>query len=379
MIDKNMIMELIDLKHEGGYWDFKKEWHDKNEELLFDIICFANNLENRDCYIIFGVDEHKDYQIADVTTDSNRKDTSNVINFLETIPFCGNLRPDVIVDSIEIDDKTIDVLTIKNSFNTPYFLSERYKHGKGVLPYIFVRLKNSNSLRDRNADINHIETLWKKRFRMDQSPLERIKYLLSDYKNWDNSPVKDIDLTKKYYKYAPEYTIEETMDDRDGVEVMHLLQCDNTPHWGTIELKYHQTVLGSVDLAILDGGRYTTAAPTFGYIEIDYENYYYRYYQKGKLNAIMYNYYLMKENLDNNASGRLLDCVIFFESEEDRINFEKYVVINKETFIEKIKNVKDRFETVQLRKDLLKSEFEKRYKMIVALKSMYEEYKNLNN
>ena len=39
------IQQLISLKQEGQYWDFKKEWYpkDKKMNLLHDIICMANN------------------------------------------------------------------------------------------------------------------------------------------------------------------------------------------------------------------------------------------------------------------------------------------------------------------------------------------------
>ena len=48
------IEKLISLGQEGEYWDFKKEWYgkEKDEDLLLDIICMANNLVNRDAYII---------------------------------------------------------------------------------------------------------------------------------------------------------------------------------------------------------------------------------------------------------------------------------------------------------------------------------------
>ena len=55
------IDELISLGQEGGYWDFKKQWYENKTALLHDIICMANNLENRDAYIIIGVDEENDY------------------------------------------------------------------------------------------------------------------------------------------------------------------------------------------------------------------------------------------------------------------------------------------------------------------------------
>ena len=51
------IQELIELHAEGDYWDFKQQWHSNNADLLHDIICMANSLANRDCYIIIGVED----------------------------------------------------------------------------------------------------------------------------------------------------------------------------------------------------------------------------------------------------------------------------------------------------------------------------------
>lgn len=41
------IRSLLELGYEGGYWDFKSDYPDKNkkEDKLHDIICMANNLE----------------------------------------------------------------------------------------------------------------------------------------------------------------------------------------------------------------------------------------------------------------------------------------------------------------------------------------------
>lgn len=46
------IYELISYKQEGAYWDFKKEWYAEGKlaDLLHDIICMANNMENRDAF-----------------------------------------------------------------------------------------------------------------------------------------------------------------------------------------------------------------------------------------------------------------------------------------------------------------------------------------
>lgn len=68
---KNKILELIERHAEGEYWDFKQQWHSNNADLLHDIICMANSLANRDCYIIIGVEDGS-YNVLGVD-DENRK------------------------------------------------------------------------------------------------------------------------------------------------------------------------------------------------------------------------------------------------------------------------------------------------------------------
>ena len=68
----DIIRGLIVIEKEGGYWDFKRQWYESNEDLLHDIICMANNLEGRDAYIIIGIDEENNFKINDVVCDLNR-------------------------------------------------------------------------------------------------------------------------------------------------------------------------------------------------------------------------------------------------------------------------------------------------------------------
>ena len=76
------ISQLIELRQEGAYWDFKKEWHKNKADLLHDIICMANNLSNHDGLIIVGVDEETDFSICDVKNDPNRRKTQDIVAFL---------------------------------------------------------------------------------------------------------------------------------------------------------------------------------------------------------------------------------------------------------------------------------------------------------
>lgn len=78
--------------------------------MLHDIICFANNIVDRDCYIIIGADEN-DYSLYDVKEDKNRINTNNIVDFIRKVEFSYDIRPFAYVETIIIDE--IDILIIK--------------------------------------------------------------------------------------------------------------------------------------------------------------------------------------------------------------------------------------------------------------------------
>lgn len=123
------IEELIMMHQEGPYWDFKQEWYDdsKDGDLLIDIICMANNLVDRDAYIIIGVNEECDYAIQDVSQDANRRNTQMLTDFIRGKKFAGDFRPVVTVEQVHLDGGLVDVIVVHNSINTPYYLKEKYK------------------------------------------------------------------------------------------------------------------------------------------------------------------------------------------------------------------------------------------------------------
>ena len=49
---------LIEKGYEGEYWDYKQEWHENIEDLIKDIICFANTPHEENGYLLFGVDDN---------------------------------------------------------------------------------------------------------------------------------------------------------------------------------------------------------------------------------------------------------------------------------------------------------------------------------
>lgn len=209
---KNEILELIERHAEGEYWDFKQQWHSNNADLLHDIICMANSPANRDCYIIIGV-EDKTYNVLGVN-DENRKNQQNVIDLLRQKPsWAGGYIPEVYVKTISIDDKKIDVVVVKQSDNTPFYLLEDYKK-EGQLIYkgaIYTRKGDTNIPKTKTANIHETELLWKRRFGLLYNPSQRAKSYLKDLDNWQLVESENIksngEYTLFYYKLDPDYTI----------------------------------------------------------------------------------------------------------------------------------------------------------------------------
>lgn len=184
------VFNLISMKQEGNHWDFKREWYSNKSDLLHDIICMANNLSDQDGFIIIGVDEETDYEIQDIEDDPNRKKTQDLVSFLRDKKFAGGIRPTVTVQAIQLSQKTIDVIIVLNDRNTPYYLTEQYQ---GVFANnIYVRIMDTNTPKNSSADINIVETLWKKRFGINSTALERIILYLQSPEDWIDSPEESV-------------------------------------------------------------------------------------------------------------------------------------------------------------------------------------------
>lgn len=327
------IRRLISLRQEGEYWDFKKEWYQNKSDFLHDIICMANNLSNHDGLIIIGVDEETDYSICDVTNDSNRRRTQDIVAFLREKKFAGGIRPTVYVQPLFLRKNEIDVIVIKNDRNTPYYLTEQYQ---GVFANnIYARIMDTNTPKNSSADINIVEKLWKKRFGIDAAALDRALLFLQAPCDWVDS-----DNGKKFYKYAPEFTLEDIQaeDGRNGYEFYLFNQCDSRPRWYDINIYYHQTLLYSLGGAALDGGRCFTSTPRTDGISLYKESYHhwdisYKYFVKGSIEYIVHLFYItddMDEELT--ARQRFLECILVFESEFERMKFNDFVITNYEKY-----------------------------------------------
>ena len=84
-----IVKDLLTKGYEGGYWDYKSDYPATNEDKLHDIICMANNLENRDAYLIYGVND--DGSVCGIEHSNKRYTTADLIKFLRSKPFAGDL------------------------------------------------------------------------------------------------------------------------------------------------------------------------------------------------------------------------------------------------------------------------------------------------
>ena len=167
------------------------------------------------------------------------------------------MRPTVCVETIEIDDKLIDVIKVYNSLNTPFYLKERFQQ---LNPNnIYARIQDTNTPVNRSADINIVELLWEKRFGLLLTPIEYFNYQLLDKSHWKKAPVQP--KVVYYHETEAHYVIEYELIDsllRTGYEYFFLNQSDVRPIWGTIRLKYFNTCLLELFGNMLSGEKHFT-------------------------------------------------------------------------------------------------------------------------
>lgn len=368
------VVNLISLKQEGDYWDFKREWYSNKADLLHDIICMANNLSNQDGLIIIGIDEETDYEIQDVEIDSNRKRTQDIVSFLRDKKFAGGIRPTVTVQAIKSSQKTIDVLIVCNDRNTPYYLTEQYQ---GVFANnIYVRIMDTNTPKNSSGDINIVETLWKKRFGINATALERVILYLQSPSDWIDS----YNESRRYYKFAPEFVIEQVSasDDRDGYEFYLFGQYDIRPHWYDINIYYHQTLLDSIGGAALDGGRCFTATPKIAGLSL-YGNRMnwdisYKYFIKESIEYIVHKFYIT-DDMDEELTSRrrFLECVLIFNSALEKASFDKFVKENYSHYI--VSDFEGNLPLFQQIEGYDMSAFKKDYLDALMLKKMLDDFR----
>ena len=324
------VTNLIRLRQEGSFWDFKKQWYTNKSDMLHDIICMSNNLSNRTAYIIIGIDEQQDYSIVDVSCDPNRKNTQKLVDFLKDKKFAGGIRPVVHVESLHYSNGVIDTIVIENSSNTPFYLTAQYEGVRASS--IYTRVMDTNTPIDKSADINHIEQLWRKRFHLDDTPIEKFRYYLRSPDDWNMIQDNNIG---HFYKYSPEYTITcEKDESADGYEYYIFGQVNTNPSWWLITLRYHQTAIEQFQGIALDGGRSFVIAPRRAYDLLNTDVSSFGFYIQNDLRCRLLEFYHRKETSEEHSYRGYMRAIVVFRSEHEYKSFLNYVQTHMEEYHE---------------------------------------------
>ena len=283
---------------ENEQWDFKEKWHESNGELLRDIINFTNTPSHNDAYIIFGISDQDGSVIGIDKNDPNRKNKQQLQDYLRNIPFAQNYYPKTNVETLEVNEKEIDILTIYNTDDVPLFLArdvarvdnnnKQKKKGKPLRRgLIYSRIGDSNTPVDQSTTDEQMERLWQKRFRLDVSIYDRFKYILKDYNNWTYVPRLDNVTTYYIYTKDPDFVIEEafdeTLESRDAFVAYSLSQLKARVGWNIVRLKYRGTTLYDNLYNCFDNATFGAVIPDDRFIKIqnkDYSSGAYFYYLK---------------------------------------------------------------------------------------------------
>ena len=352
---ENEIWQLIASKREDDYWDFKENHHANTANLLHDIICMANNRVDRDAYIIYGIAD-KTYEVSGIENDPNRRNQQNVIDQLKSKKFVSGIRPRIEMRTLGFYPHEVDVLIIKNSTDTPYFLTEDYRDsGRTVRAYhIYTRVGDTNTDIDKSADINNVEYLWKKRFLLTRSPFEQILKRLENKEEWRKQE-------QTYFNiYNPEFTISIEDDDEDLTpEFYSYAVMNESTLFRILNINYYGTRLYSTQLVVLDSGRYPTPVPEWGFLTFgeykSHPDYGFKYFIENqpdyKLNIFLYD---EEDGEEEYARQSLFEVILLFRDSNEKDTFISYVYAHKDDFDKKLKSFEGDYswiETSNKRKD----------------------------
>jgi len=332
-MDKSLgvkLQKLIDSKREGTHWDFKEKYDENKASLLHDILCLSNAQHKGNRYLIFGVSDPPECEIKGVGGDNKRKKQHDFINFIRDQKFAGDIRPEIELRTEVINGVEIDVLIIFDRPEKPYYLREDVDDkGKYVKAnFIYKRTGDTNTPKNMSADISAIALMWRERFGLDMSPLEKVKIYLLDYDGWKWDGVDFA-----YYKYFPEFTIQiGPSSERSGKSVWwDRWPVDEPLTESTYEIKYHNTQLAKLRVIHCHREGISFPYPDVGYVQTDNaahvdatNTYSLFYYVKDTLGYSLL-HHLFRGNLTNIQSCTKPPIkrlpLLIFENDEEKDSF----------------------------------------------------------
>ena len=272
---------------------------------------------------------------------------------------------------------------------------------------IYTRVHDQNTAKNQAADIDKQEFLWRKRFRIDQTPYKKALYYLTNPEDWekfsmnfsdkyisnDEFAYPNLSLTRPpktsyYYKFAPEYSIDFNLDrqDRENRDFLCLLFPGSSATFNDVTVRIHDQPIYHAYYSDYDSSRCMLISPRQDRINInDVDGFWLHYIIKDSFEDKINNFLIEKqydESTKNNDLGWdycmkvWREYVIVFNSEDEKSQFKEYIIskYDKDLISQKIRSAKS----------LIVSElpygvessglFDDQYRSMQILKKEYEEW-----
>jgi hypothetical protein len=258
--------------------------------------------------------------------DSKRRSQTDLIDFVRSQHFAGDIRPEIEFRTICIDGKSIDILIVFHSTKKPFYLRKDYRHRDKCIRanYIYTRNIDTNTPLDQGADISFIESMWRERFGLDIQPSERMVDLLRNPHEWD----KDIGNNRHaYHKFHPEYQVE-FCEVREFKDIFSYFYINDTSYIGEAKFKYLTTELFSLPYMYCDEMRVALAVPDNGYLRHNNGELWYMYYILDSRNGAFLNF---MTNSTFTFHGRIRQGgmpYLMYRNTADKSEFEHYLSNN---------------------------------------------------
>ncbi len=260
------VLELLALKKEGQFWDFKLKHHENPIELVRDIICLANTTRHKgERYLIYGICPTS-HEIRDLKLTTPRRTQADIIGILRNANFSSGSFPEITLETFTLGEAEIDVLAIADVSKKPYYLEKDYtSNGKTLRAgAIYSRTQDTNTPADRVAAQSDVERMWRERFGLDATALERLENYLLDFDGWE-----EINENNWHYKQFPEFTIAPTEQETWRVEAGdNWVRVAPNPmaYVRPFVAKYHQTILANITCIYYDEMRALMPAPDVSWV-----------------------------------------------------------------------------------------------------------------
>ena len=123
---------------------------------------------------------------------------------------------------------------------------------------IYTRIGDTNVPLRESAPEDMIELMWRERFGLGMSPLQRALRLLTDRNAWTHVGGDEY----LYHEHFPEFVLQKGEDLNEDFEEPWTRRFPDKKAWSfQIELRYGGTVLRKFAMVRCDGGRYTVPIP----------------------------------------------------------------------------------------------------------------------